>query len=115
MGDSIESKEAVINEIGESPTPVVGGLFTFRTNTPNGHTGIVSAVNPDGSIVVREANRAQTPDGKSPAETHTYSANFVKDNMKFSVAPATAAFYKDEYVSDMIKLMGGYSRVSGEE
>ena len=115
MGDSIESKEAVIKELGESPVPVVGGLFTFRTNTPYGHTGIVSAVNPDGSITVREANRSQSPDGKSPAETHKYSADFVKENMRFSVAPSTAAFYKDEYVADMIKIMGGYSRVSGEE
>lgn len=65
---------------------MVGGLFVSNPLNNNvGHTGIVSKVNEDGSIEVREANAQGKASGQPPV-TKTYSAQQVAD-MRFSQAP----------------------------
>lgn len=75
-----------IDRIGASKTPQVGGIFVSNPlNNSIGHTGIVSKVNVDGSIEVREANAQGRPEGQPPV-TKTYSSSQAKE-MKFSNAP----------------------------
>ena len=58
LGNTLNDKYYAISNIGRSEQPQVGSIFVSNPLKNNiGHTGIVSAVNPDGSITVREANR----------------------------------------------------------
>ncbi len=84
--DSIESKITAIDNIGRANWPVAGGLFAYPTNDPAGHTGIVTKVNPDGSIEVLEANVKGSAAGWPP-KVSTYPASKYK-SWTFSQAPA---------------------------
>lgn len=86
FGDTINDKYGAISELGRSETPQIGGIFVSNPKNNNvGHTGIVSKVNEDGSIEVREANSAGLEAGQPPV-TKKYSAQQVAD-MRFSQAP----------------------------
>lgn len=86
IGDTLNDKYGAISDIGRSDTPVVGGIFVSNPLNNNvGHAGIVSKVNDDGSIEVREANAAGKASGQPPI-TKTYSAQQVSQ-MRFSQAP----------------------------
>ena len=84
--DSLESKITAIDNIGRAAWPVAGGLFAYPTNDPAGHTGIVTKVNPDGSIEVLEANVKGSAAGWPP-KVSTYPASKYK-SWTFSQAPA---------------------------
>jgi hypothetical protein len=84
--DSLQSKLTAIDSIGRAAWPVAGGLFAYPTNDPAGHTGIVTKVNPDGSIEVLEANVKGSAAGWPP-KVSTYPASKYK-SWTFSQAPA---------------------------
>ena len=84
--DSLQSKITAIDNIGRAAWPVAGGLFAYPTNDPAGHTGIVTKVNPDGSIEVLEANVKGSAAGWPP-KVSTYPASKYK-SWAFSQAPA---------------------------
>jgi len=84
--DSLQSKITAIDNIGRANWPVAGGLFAYPTNDPAGHTGIVTKVNPDGSIEVLEANVKGSAAGWPP-KVSTYPASKYK-SWTFSQAPA---------------------------
>lgn len=84
MGNDYPSKVKAIDEVGRSSVPMEWGMFA-QNIWPNGHTGIVMAVNADGSIEVLEANAGGTKEGSQPT-INTYSAATVK-NLVFSQPP----------------------------
>ena len=85
MDNSLASKEAVINSIWVSKTPVPGGLFVLNTGSETWHTWVVKSVNTDnGTVNVLEANRANLETWTVPAEW-TYAINTKW--MAFSQAP----------------------------
>lgn len=84
MGNDYPSKVKAIDEVGRSSVPMEWGMFA-QNIWPNGHTGIVMAVNADGSIDVLEANAGGTKEGSQPT-INTYSAATVK-NLVFSQPP----------------------------
>lgn len=63
MENSLESKRDALDKIGKVDAPVVGGIFVSNGNSSYGHTGIVTAVNADGSVTVMEANAEGKRDG----------------------------------------------------
>lgn len=87
MGDTYESKIATINAIGKAPIPQVWGLFVMDTWTSTGHTGIVTAVNWDGTFTATDANKSGSKDGW-PLQTSTYK---ISDKVSFSNAPTGSA------------------------
>jgi surface antigen len=89
IGDTLNDKYGTISNIGRSEDPQVGSIFVSNPlKNWIGHTGIVSAVNPDGSITVREANREGSENGGKQV-THTYSSDKVED-MRFSIPPSNS-------------------------
>ncbi len=83
MWDTYESKINTINAIWKAPIPQVWGLFVMDTWTSTGHTGIVTAVNGDGTFTATDANRSGSKDGW-PLQTSTYK---ISDKISFSNAP----------------------------
>ena len=83
MWDTYESKINTINAIWKAPIPQVWGLFVMDTWTSTGHTGIVTAVNGDGTFTATDANKSGSKDGW-PLQTSTYK---ISDKVSFSNAP----------------------------
>lgn len=81
--NTYKGKVAAVKKLGESPIPVVWGVFTLDTGTPEGHIGIVQEVRSDGSIVVLEANREGSTKWGAPV-LHVYTDT---SKMTFSQAP----------------------------
>lgn len=83
MWDTYESKIKTIDAIWQAPIPQVWGLFVMDTWTSTGHTGIVTAVNGDGTFTATDANKSGSKDGW-PLQTSTYK---ISDKVSFSNAP----------------------------
>lgn len=84
MWNYYSDKVKAIDSIWRSTVPMEWWVFA-QDIWPNWHTGIVLAVNQDGSIEVLEANAGGTKEWSAPT-INTYSATTVK-NMVFSQPP----------------------------
>lgn len=104
MLDSYASKIATIEAIWESSTPEVWALFVMDTGTSTGHTGIVTAVNPDGTFTATDANRSGSKDWW-PLESNTYKIN---DKVRFSNPPANTGNAGEQISSSSLPLYRSY-------
>lgn len=99
MWDTYASKVSAIDKAGRATVPMEWGMFAMDI-WPNWHTGIVMAVNPDGSIEVLEANAWWTKEWSVPT-INTYSAATVK-NMVFSQPPiGWNSFWKEPTAAEL--------------
>jgi hypothetical protein len=89
LGNSYNDKVKWAEAIWLAVWPVVGGIFVQNVQTSmgnTGHTGIVTWVNPDGSIEVYDANALENSMQGWKPTTRTIPANVAK-NFVFTQAP----------------------------
>ena len=103
MWNTYETKVKAINDIGKSNVPQVWWVFATKFGE-TGHTGIVTGVNPDGSVTVYDANFVWFDKDKGAIPvSRTVPANEVK-NMVFS-KPINAANDIKWILKNKIKLL----------